>query len=220
MLMYLTEYYPIFLKGLFNTVIICFQSLLYGLLIGIIVCAAKLSFVRLFRWLANFYIEVIRCTPFLVQVFLVYYVGPVFGLKLSAFLSGIICMSIYGSAYFAEIYRSGLQSIPNGQIEAAKVLGLSRLQILTRIVLPQMMTLILPMLANQMIVLVKESSVLSVITVYELSFAAVKVIGETFKYVEVYVIIALMYWGVNASLALLAAKLESFFSKHLYARNE
>jgi polar amino acid transport system permease protein len=210
-----TRYGGVLLEGLVNTVFICFIGLVLGLLIGAVTCWIKMKFPSWCSAIANMYIEFFRGTPFLIQVFLLYYVGPVFGLDLSAMAAGIIGLSLYGGAYFAEIYRSGILSIPKGQIEAAQALGISEAAILFRIVIPQMLGLILAPLANQIITLVKESAILSVITVQELTFVGQRAISETYNYVEVYAMVALLYWAIVSSLSFLFGRLEVSATRHL-----
>jgi polar amino acid transport system permease protein len=177
-----------------------------------------MSSYRVLRILANVYIEVFRGTPFLVQLFILYFVGPEFGLNLSALTVGILGIGLYGGAYFAEIFRSGILSIPKGQIEAAKALGFSRTAILLRIVIPQMLALILAPLTNQLITLIKDSSILSIITVKELTFTSQSIIAETYKYVEVYAVIALLYWVLSTLVSILTGILEKRLTSHLNVR--
>jgi polar amino acid transport system permease protein len=115
------------------------------------------------------FIEMIRSTPFLVQLFLVYYGGPSFGLSLDPIPAGILGLGIYGSVYFAEIFRSGFESVARGQLEAADCLGISKIQCIVRIQIPQMLVIILPALVNMVSVLCKETAVLSIITIPELT---------------------------------------------------
>ncbi|EGB14636.1 polar amino acid ABC transporter, inner membrane subunit [Pseudodesulfovibrio mercurii] len=188
------EYYPLFLKGLVYTVLVCAAGILGGLAWGLVLYAAGRANLKFLRAACRLYVNIFRGTPLLVQLFLLFYGGPLFGLRLSAIATGILGLAAYGGAYFAEIYRAGFQSIPPGQIEAARDLGLSRWQIVRHIQLPQMLTLILPPLTNQAIIIVKESAILSIITVPELTTAAVKVSTTTFSIVEPYLLLAAAYW--------------------------
>ncbi|WP_319549978.1 amino acid ABC transporter permease [Desulfogranum marinum] len=190
----ITQYYPLFLKGFAFTLLVCAAGILCGLLWGLFLYILGQSRFLLFQISCRWYINVFRGTPLLVQLFLLFYGGPHFGLRLSAIATGIIGLAAYGGAYFAEIYRAGFQSIPKGQIEAANDLGFSKLQIILHIQLPQMLTLILPALTNQTIIIVKESAILSIITVPELTTAAVKVSTSTFSIVEPYLLLAGAYW--------------------------
>ncbi|MDF9841641.1 MULTISPECIES: amino acid ABC transporter permease [unclassified Paenibacillus] len=209
------DFYPALLRGLYNTMLICACSLVLGMLLGVPVCMLRMSGSSMVRFIGKSYINVVRGTPFLVQVYLLYYVGPLYGLTLSAFACGVITLTIFGSAYFSEIYRSGVESVPKGHLEAASSLGMSRLQAFKRITFPQMMALIIPMLTNQLVGLVKESAILSTVTVHELTFAGTRIIGETFRYFEVYIVLALLYWILNTLLAALADKWEAHFTRYM-----
>ena len=190
----LTQYYPLFLKGLLNTVLICAAGLALGLVWGLVLYCAGASRLFIVRALYRGYVNIFRGTPLLVQLFLLFYGGPYFGLDLSAIATGILGLTLYGAAYFAEIYRAGFQNIPKGQIEAARDLGLSPLQTMLHVQIPQMLTLIIPSVINQTILVIKESAILSIITVPELTTAAVKISTETFSIVEPYTVLAGAYW--------------------------
>ncbi|AJY73897.1 amino acid ABC transporter permease [Paenibacillus beijingensis] len=208
------EYRQILIDGFVKMIYICAAGLTIGLAVGAVVCAAKMSHSSLLRRCADVYIEWFRGTPFLIQMFILYYVGPNFGLELDATLAGIIGLGIYSGSYFAENYRSGIQSIPRGQIEAARALGMGNAAVFFRIVLPQMMGLILAPMTNNSVSFIKDSAVLSIITVQELSFAGQSVIGQTYRYVEVYAAVALLYWVVITCLTICSARLERFFTRH------
>jgi polar amino acid transport system permease protein len=147
------------------------------------------------------YIEFMRGIPILVVLFLLYYAGPTFGLRLDATLVGIAGLGLYGAAYFAEVFRSGLENIRPGELEAARMLGMNRLQIIRRIEVPQMFSAVMPSLINQLIMLVKESAVLSVITVPELTSVTTKVVTESFRVTEPFLVMAAMYWLLIEALA-------------------
>lgn len=205
---FFVQYWGVLFQGFLYTLFICATGITLGLLVGVLACAGKLSRFSVIRWGTDAYIEFFRGTPYLIQVFILYYVAPVFGLDLSTITVGIVSLALYGGAYFAEVYRSGIQSIPKGQIEASRALGIGEFAILFRVVIPQMMGLILAPLTNQAITLIKDSAILSVITLEELTFAGQRVIGETFRYVEVYMIVAVLYWAFNTALSVVSARLE------------
>jgi polar amino acid transport system permease protein len=209
------RYWGILLEGFLTTLYICLIGLILGLVIGAIACWINMKFRGWGASLATFYIEFFRGTPFLIQVFLLYYVGPVFGLDLSATMAGILGLGFYGGAYFSEIYRSGVLSIPKGQKESALALGMGETAILIRIVIPQMLGLIMAPLTNQIITLVKESAILSVITVQELTFVGQRAISETFKYVEIYTLVALLYWTLITMLSNFLGRWEKHATRYL-----
>ncbi|MCI2255792.1 amino acid ABC transporter permease [Domibacillus sp. PGB-M46] len=212
------RYGPALLEGFLITLFICFIGLLLGLFIGGLICWLKIRFPGWGATLANTYIEFFRNTPFLIQVFLLYYVGPVFGISISAMTAGILGLGLYGGAYFAEIYRSGILSVHKGQAEAARALGMGEKSILYRIVIPQMWGLIMAPLTSQIITLVKESAILSVITVQELTFVGQRAISETYNYVEIYTLVAFLYWALVTALANLLKGLENYSTRYLNVR--
>ena len=142
-----------------------------------------------------------RNTPFMIQVFLLFYVLPFYGIRIPANIVGIIGLALFGSVYYAEIIRAGIDAIPRGQLESARSIGMSHWQSMTNIVLPQTMRIILPPIGNQTLSLVKESSILSTITVQELTMSALIVQGQTFRPFEVFIVITLLYWGINELIA-------------------
>jgi polar amino acid transport system permease protein len=191
------RYWSVFLRGAGFTLYVSAIATLVGLCLGLVVALGRLSRISLIRNLTRGYIEIIRGTPLLVQVFLVYYALPDLGIRLSAIAAGIVAMSLYMSAYAGEVLRAGILSIHRGQIEAARSLGMNYAQTLRRIILPLMVSLVLPPLTNEFTNLIKGSAVLSVVTVPELTFAAQEVIGLTFSPVEAFIMATLLYWGLN-----------------------
>lgn len=182
------------LEGLWNTIWICFLGCIVAIVLGLALASLRLVHKRLFGWLITAYVEVCRGVPLLVILFLLYYGGPSIGIRLDAETAGVVGIGCYGAGYFAEIFRSGFQSIPNGQLEAARMLGISRWHVLTRIQIPQMMRLIVPPSTNQLIILVKESALISVISVDDLTKNATAIVNQTFIVVEPYLTVALLYW--------------------------
>jgi His/Glu/Gln/Arg/opine family amino acid ABC transporter permease subunit len=199
---------PILLRGLVNTVLFCVVSLPAGLLLGSAVALLRQSRRRAARLPAAGFVEIIRDTPFLVQAFLLFYGLPAFGIRLSAAIAGILVLSIHSGAYFAEAIRGAILSVPKGQLEAARALGMPYLRGMRRIVLPQMLGYLLPALTNQTIGAIKDSAVLSVITAPELSMAAQMVLGESFSPVETYAMVAAIYWALIAAVSAGLMRLE------------
>lgn len=140
-------------------------------------------------------------------------------MRLSATATALISLGVYGSAYFAEIFRAGFNAVPRGQIEAARVLGFSRWSILTKIELPQMASLIIPPSVNQSIILIKESAVLSIITVAELTTMTSRIVSETFSFTIPYLVLALLYWLLVEATNRFGRWMEKITCKHL-ARTE
>lgn len=202
------ETWPLFARGLLNTVLYCAASVAAGLAFAVVVALGRISKRGWLRVPAAAFIEVIRDTPFLVQVYLIFFALPAFGVRLDATLVGIVALSLYGAAYFAESIRGAIASVPRGQTDAARAVGMSYLLAMRRVVFPQMLGYLLPSLANQMIGIVKESAVLSVITVPEITMAGQIVLGEHFSPVEAYLMVALLYWVLNAGVATVMRRLE------------
>ena len=138
---------------------------------------------------------------------------PFYGLRLSAEYVGILSLAAFGSAYFAEIIRAGIDAVPKGQLESARAIGMTDWQAMKNIILPQTVSIILPPLTNQTLTLIKESAVLSTITVHELTMTGLMVQGETFRPFEVFIMVALLYWALNETIATIMRKLEKKFSK-------
>ena len=212
--LYIT-YWPLLLKGFLFTLYICSIGISLAIIGGLILY--RISRINLFitRLFYSIYLNVFRGTPLLVQVYLVYYGGPFIGLELTAEQVGILGLSLYGAAYFSEIFRSGFESIHKGHIEAAEDLGYTRAQILIHIQLPQMLGLILPPSINQIILLIKESAILSIITVAELTTSAVTMASETFSMVEPYLFLALAYWCITFLVAKIGSWCENRATIHL-----
>ena len=188
------QYGPLMLAGLVTTAWICALATALGLAVGLLLaCLQSAPFAPL-RWAVRSYIEIMRGLPILILLFVLYYGGPSIGLRLSAEAVGVFGLGFYGAAYFAEIFRSGFQSIPKGQIEAARMAGLSGTQIIRHIKLPQMLVMITPPMVNQIIILIKESAVLSIITVAELTKNTTQFVNETYAVIEPYLAAALLYW--------------------------
>jgi His/Glu/Gln/Arg/opine family amino acid ABC transporter permease subunit len=192
---------PILIRGLVNTVLFSFAAIAVALIAGPCVALARLSERSLLRRPAAVFVEVLRNTPFLIQAFLFFYGLAATGLRVNATVAGILTLSVFGSATFSESFRGAIQSVPRGQREAATALGMSYRQALRLVIFPQMWGYLIPSLTNQATGLVKECSVLSVITVPEVAMAAQFVIGETFSPTETYVMIALLYWVLTAAVA-------------------
>ncbi|HEX6988045.1 MAG TPA: amino acid ABC transporter permease [Bacillota bacterium] len=202
------RYGPVLIDGLKATLYFCSAALVIGLPLGVGLAVLRLVRHPLPRLLVQAYVEVIRSTPFLVQAFVVYYVLPEFGVRLTAGGAGVLALSAYAAAYVAEIVRGGIEAVPAGQVEAARSLGMPAALTLRRIVIPQIWGVAIPALTNHYITLIKESSLLSVITVAELTFAGQLILGRTFRPVEPYLAITVLYWLINAMLAEVSARLE------------
>ncbi len=187
------EYMPLFLEGLRNTFLISIVSLILALMVGILACAARLSRWKLLRAVSIVYIESIRSTPLLVQIYFFYFGLPTLGLRVPELETGIIALMLNSGAYIAEIVRAGITSVPNGQIEAGISSGLSYTQRMRFIVLPQALGVTVPPLLGQAIVLVKDSALLSLISVLELTRCGQELTSERFMPAEGFLTVAVLY---------------------------
>ncbi|SDC52708.1 polar amino acid transport system permease protein [Paenibacillus sp. UNCCL117] len=208
---FLPKYYMFFLNGAKITLLLAFFTIILGVIFGLIFCLMRMSRVWPLKAMAASYIEFIRGTPFLVQLFLIYYGLPNLGVKLPDFsLMGVsfpdfsfavIALSINSSAYVAEVFRAGIQAIDKGQMEAARSLGLSHVQAMRFIVLPQAFKNVLPALGNEFIIVVKDSSLVSVIGIGELMYSFDTVRGNTFQTFGPLAVVALIYFVMTFTLS-------------------
>lgn len=199
------------LRGLILTLEISVLSILLGIAIGLFTGLARLSKNPAPKWLAIGYIELIRGTPLLVQIYIFYFfVGQVF--KLSSFTAGVLALAVFAGAYVAEIIRAGIQSIHKGQMEAARSLGMNYPQAMRYIILPQAFKRILPPLAGQFISLIKDSSLVGVIALVELTRAGREIGTSTFNYFEVFFTVAALYLILTFSLSMVVQYLERRFA--------
>ncbi len=190
----------VLLQGLLVTLKISVISLFLSLFFGMVSAFARLSPFISLRVLAWCYVEGIRNTPLLIQIFVIYFViSPVLGL--SAFVSAVIALSLFEGAYSSEIIRSGIINIPKGQFEAAQSIGLPTSVIYYRVVIPQMLRQTLPMLAGQSVSLIKDSALVSTISIYDLTMQGQKIVSETFLTFEIWFAVALCYLSVTVTLS-------------------
>ena len=200
------RYYNFFLEGVRNTLIIAFFAVLLGTLLGTLMAMARMSRIKPLKWIATAYIEFFRGTPLMVQLMFIFYGLPMIGVTFPSvsfipdfdrFAAGIVAMSLNSCAYVAEIIRSGIQAVDKGQMEAARSLGLSNWQSMRLVVLPQAIKNVLPALANELVTMVKESSICSVLGMAEMMFAAKTIAGSTGISLAPYTLAALVYFCIN-----------------------
>lgn len=198
-------------QGFVVTLQIFFLTLVGSLPLGVVVALARMSRVKPIAWIMKFYISVMRGTPLMLQMFFIYFAPYyIFGIPLSMeskFSATIVAFIINYAAYFAEIYRSGIQSIPRGQYEAAEVLGYSRLQTFMKIVLPQVIKRILPAMGNEIITLVKDTSLAFAIGVAEM-FSTAKALVASQVSMLPFVFAAVFYWVFNFVVEVVLGRVE------------
>lgn len=199
---------PTLLRGLRLTVIATFVIMAIAMVAALPLALARMSRLWLVRWPATLYVQVLRGTPVLLQLFYLYYVLPFAGIRLQPWPAGIIGMSAAYSAYLSEIYRAGIEAIDRGQTEAALSLGMSRTQVLRIVVLPQAFRVVIPPIANTFIGLFKDTSLLSILTIRELMFEGQLLAATNFLHITIFTVIAVLYLAVCWPSALLIERLE------------
>ena len=204
----ITHYFPFLLSGALLTLKISVLSLVLGLAFGLTAALCKLAQNPLLRWPAIFYVWLIRSTPLLVQLFIIYFGFPQIGIDLGPFFSGVLGLALNVGAYNAETIRGGIISIAKGQTEAARSLGMSSPLAMRRIILPQALRIIIPPLGNNFVILIKDTSLVSTITVVELTLTAQRLIASTYKPFEMYVMAAVLYAVLTSAASLLLVWVE------------
>jgi polar amino acid transport system permease protein len=195
--------------GLKYTLLVSALSLVFGNIIGMIAALMRMSRTFPFTQIAYIYIDFFRTTPALVQLIWIFYVLPILtGIGLSPVTSGVIALSLNAGAFLAEVFRSGLQSIAKGQHDAAYVLGLPRYQTWVRIIFPQALRRVLPATGNVLIGLIKDSALLSIVAVPELTYQTQTYVANTFRPLELYSGLALAYFALTYPLSLATSALE------------
>ena len=202
------EYRDFFFSGLKYTLLLAVLGVFFGFVLGIIVSLLRMSKWRILRFIASAWVEFLRGTPMLVQLFLIHYGLTEFGLEFTPIQSGAITLTINSSAYLAEIFRAGIQGIDRGQVEAARSLGMKQGMTMRYIVLPQALKNVLPAIGNEFITIIKESSIVSMIGVADLFFQAKSITTITYEGLTPYVIIAIMYFILTFTLSKLLGILE------------
>lgn len=209
---FLQRYLPLYFRGAGYTISLSFFAVILGVLIGSFLALMKMSHNKWLSKPANAYIQVIRGTPLLVQLFIIYYGLLMINIELPDFVSGVLTVSLNSAAYIAEIIRAGIQAVDKGQMEAARSMGMSHNMAMQKIIYPQAIKNILPALGNEFITLMKESSIISVVGMRDLMFNAQVVYGATYKPFTPFVLAAIFYFMMtsvaNKALELLERRLK------------
>jgi ectoine/hydroxyectoine ABC transporter permease protein EhuD len=190
---FVAQILPYLLVGAMTTIELTILSMALALVAGLALALMRLSRSPLLRSLSGAYIEIIRGTPLLVQLFIIYYGLPQYGIRLEAFAAGVIGLSINYSAYLAEVYRAGILAIDKGQWEAGGSIGLSRAALLQHVIVPQAARIVLPPVGNYFISMLKDSALVSTISIVELMRAAQLRVAITFRAMDIYLVTALIY---------------------------
>lgn len=205
---------PMLLEGLKITIIISLVSLFFGMLVGLLSCLLGLSKSKVLRAISAVYVWLIRGTPMIVQAFIVYYGVPIIvqqffpSFIISETLASVITLSLNAGAYLSEIFRSGIQAVDIGQIEASRSLGISSGRTMMAIVLPQAFKITIPSIVNQFIITVKDTSILSVISLAELCNQAKQYSASTYLFFETYILVGVFYLAIISVLMLLSKFVE------------
>lgn len=200
------------LKGAYYTILITVISMFFGLILGLIIAIMRVKGDVITRNIARVYVSIIRGTPPLVQIFIIYYGLSDYGLKLSPIAASCIALSINIAAYIAEAFRGALQSVPKGQAEAAVASGMTEWQAMRRIIIPQAVRYAIPPIGNTFVGMLKETSLVSAIAVTELMRAAQLLISQYYVYMPFYITIAIMYWVMSTVFTIILGKVEKRLS--------
>jgi polar amino acid transport system permease protein len=210
------RYYEGFIPSLLISCVIVLELTIFTVLLswicGLFAALGKSSSHRFLRYPCSFYVWFIRGTPTLIQIYVVYFGFPQLGIRLSPFTAGILALGVNSGAYVAEIVRSGLLAIPKGQMESAIALGMTYWKAMRRIILPQVVRIILPAITNEGITMLKNTSLLSTITVVELTLQAQVIIARTFRPFQFYIIAAIFYLVMTSVLSQFSARLEKKYA--------
>lgn len=201
-------YLPFLLKAALMTIAISFVSLVLGSLLGLGLTLLRVSPNRMLKVLVWIYVWLIRGTPMLLQIFVIYYWLPSYGIMLPPIVAGIVALSVNSAGYYVDIFRSAIQAVPVGQVEAGYALGMRPSQVMRRIVLPLSVRPALPPYIGQSINLVKNSSLVSVISVQELMFTSQAIYSSTFRVAEILGTAGIIYLLINTVLQVLQTDME------------
>ncbi|SCW87055.1 MULTISPECIES: amino acid ABC transporter permease [unclassified Pseudomonas] len=208
-----------FLQGAVLTLFLCLCSIVASSLLGFITALARLSSSAVAFGIASFYASFFRGTPLLIQILLIYLGLPQLGVVPGAIAAGIIALSLNYGAYLSEIFRAGILGVPHGQREASLALGLSETVIFWRVTLPQAMRTIIPPTTNQFISMLKDSSLISVMGVWEVMFLAQSYGRSSYRYIEMLTTAAIIYWLMSIALELIQARMERHYGKAYLKRS-
>lgn len=203
------------LEGALVTLQITLVAVSCGVLIGLFVGVAELSSYRILRIPAKIYVDIIRGTPLLVQIFIIYFALPaIIGMRIEPYIAAVVACSINSGAYVAEIFRAGIQSIDKGQFEAGRSLGLNWYQTMLKIVIPQAFRRTIPQLGNEFIAMLKDSSLVSVIGFEELTRKGQLVIAATYRSFEIWSAVAIIYLIMTLTISRLVSYLEKKYNSN------
>ncbi|MDN6195254.1 MAG: amino acid ABC transporter permease [Atopostipes suicloacalis] len=211
---------PTFIEGTIVTIVLSLTTVLLGSLIGLVSVLMTQSKIRILNWIASIYRNIIRGTPVLLQLFFWLYALPMIGIRFSnisalgatygsrEFITAVAALAVNSGAYVSELLRGGLESVDKGQVEAGRALGLSKRETMFSIVIPQAIRTILPGLGNEFITMIKESSIVSVVGVFDVMYTSNVVKASTYSIFEPLIVVGIIYFILTYSLSFLMKKLE------------
>lgn len=210
---FLLKYYPFYIEGIKITLLLALLTIIFGTLLGLVICVFKISKYKILRAIASTYIEIIRGTPLLVQLIIIHY-G--FRINITEITSATVALSINSAAYIAEIIRAGIISVNKGQMEASRSLGMNHFQSMKLIIIPQAVKNILPALANEFVVLIKESAIVSYIGLADIMYKANQIRSLTYLTLEPLLVAALIYFVITFTIS----KFIHYFERKLNKDND
>lgn len=222
----IVEWLPTFWEGTIVTIVLSLSTVVIGSLIGLIVVLMKLSNVKFFNVIANLYTNIMRGTPMLLQLFIWLYGLPVIGLSFSGlsflggtygsreFITAIVALAINSGAYISEILRGGLESVDKGQMEAGRALGMSSGETMFSVIIPQAIRIVLPGLGNEFITMIKESSIVSTVGVFDVMYTSNIVKASTYSIFEPLIVVGVIYFVLTYSLSTLMKVIEKRLNRY------
>ena len=203
---------PYLTRGLLNTLLLTFLGIILSSFLALVCTPLRMSQNRFLKIVFSIYIDIFRNTPIVAQIFYLYFVLPLIGIKVSAFGCGLIALVLHYNAYNIEVLRSGMEAVPMGLHEAGMALGFTHIQGLRLVILPLALRISLPALVNNYVSLLKNTALVSIIGVVELTFVAQDVIADKFNYLEMYATIAVVYLVLIFGLTWFLRKIESRYA--------
>ena len=206
---------PLLQKAVLVTIGLGLSAFVLGCALGLLVALARISPYRPLRWFAFAYVSVFRRTPLLIQLLLIYFGLPSYGIVIEPIPSALLALTLFAAAYLSENFRSGISGVDKGQWEAAWSMGMGYWKTMRRVVLPQAVRIALPPMGSRLVGLMKDTSLASTVTVVELTRVAEQIGATTFRYLEMFVLVGAIYWLINQVLTIGQTWLESRLSRQL-----
>jgi cystine transport system permease protein len=204
---------PLLEKAVLVTLGLGLGSFILGSMLGMVIALARMSRWRALRWLAFCYVSIFRGTPLLIQILLIYFGLPSWGIVIDPIPAALLALTLFAAAYLSENFRSGIIAVDRGQWEAAQSIGMSYPVTLWRVILPQAIRIAIPTLGSRLIALMKDTSLASTVTVVELTRVADQIGATTFRYMDMFLLVGAIYWAINQVLTILQTMLENRLAK-------